>query len=159
MRQDILWGKKFMEDTKDKTLTEACKGKKEPEDSSKASDQMPGQASATVEVRADRRCCCHDATEGTEGQKQTIRTDENKKKLLNRLRRIEGQVRGLEAMIERDAYCNDILQQSAAVNAAMNSFNRELIANHMKSCVVRDLREGKEEIIDELLATLQKLMK
>ncbi|MDO4976051.1 MAG: metal-sensing transcriptional repressor [Eubacteriales bacterium] len=92
-------------------------------------------------------------------EKRTVRQDAYKKKMINRLHRIQGQVRGLEAMLENDAYCNDILQQSAAVNAAINSFNRELIANHMRSCVTRDIREGKEEIIDELVATLQKLMK
>ena len=98
-------------------------------------------------------CCC--ASEA----KKTIRDDEQKKKLINRLKRIEGQVRGLQAMIEKDSYCNDILTQSAAVNAAMNSFNREVLAAHMHGCVSRDLKEGNEEIIDELMITLQKLMK
>ncbi|HCE27060.1 MAG TPA: CsoR family transcriptional regulator, partial [Ruminococcaceae bacterium] len=73
--------------------------------------------------------------------------------------RIEGQVRGIEAMIENDAYCNDVLIQSAAVNAAMNAFNKELLASHIRGCVARDIREGKDEVIDELVATLQKLMK
>ena len=94
-------------------------------------------------------CCC----------KKTERTPEEIKKLTNRLSRIEGQIRGIKSMLDSDAYCNDILVQSAAVTAAMNAFNRELIASHMRTCVARDLREGREEVIDELVATLQKLMK
>jgi len=88
-----------------------------------------------------------------------MRDDDERKKLLNRLNRIEGQIRGIKAMLENDAYCTDILTQSAAVNAAVNAFNRELITSHLKGCVVRDIREGKEEVIDELTVTLQKLMK
>lgn len=105
-------------------------------------------------------CCC--AGEGTgsgNSRKMTMRTDEQKKKLLNRLKRIEGQVCGIQRMIEEDAYCNDILIQSAAVNAAMNAFNKELLASHIRSCVARDIRDGKDEVIDELVQTLQKLMK
>lgn len=92
-------------------------------------------------------------------RKKTMRNDDERKKLIHRLNRIEGQVRGIRAMVENDAYCNDILTQSSAVNAAVNAFNRELIASHLRTCVARDLREGKDEIIDELTATLQKLMK
>lgn len=92
-------------------------------------------------------------------EKKTVRDEELKKKLLNRLRRIEGQVRGIEAMIENDAYCNDVLVQSAAVNAAINAFNKELLACHIRGCVRRDLLEGKDEVVDELVATMQKLMK
>jgi DNA-binding FrmR family transcriptional regulator len=80
-------------------------------------------------------------------------------KAAERLKRIEGQVRGLQAMIERDAYCYDILTQSAAVNAAMNAFNKEILAHHIEGCVARDIREGKDEVIDELVTILQKLMK
>ena len=72
---------------------------------------------------------------------------------------MEGQIRGIRNMLENDAYCNDILIQSAAVTAAMNAFSRELIASHMRTCVTRDLREGNDEVIDELVTTLQKLMK
>lgn len=97
------------------------------------------------------RCACC--------KKHTARAEEQRKKLLNRLRRIEGQVRGLQNMVENDAYCNDILTQSAAVNAAINAFNRELLDAHLRTCVKRDLQDGHEEIIDELLGTLQKLMK
>lgn len=92
-------------------------------------------------------------------EKHTARTEAQKKALLNRLKRIEGQVRGLEAMIEKDCYCNDILVQSAAVGAAINAFNKEILARHIHTCVVRDIREGKDEVVDELVATIQKLMK
>ena len=95
-------------------------------------------------------CCC---------EKHTARSEEEKKKLINRLKRIEGQIRGIIGMLENDAYCNDILIQSAAVNAAVNAFNKELLANHIRTCVARDIRDGKDETIDELVATLQKLMK
>ncbi len=98
----------------------------------------------------EKGCCCG---------KKTVRSAEQKKKLLNRLKRIEGQVCGIQRMLEQDAYCNDILIQSAAVNAAMNAFNRELLASHIHSCVARDIRDGKDEVIDELVATLQKLMR
>lgn len=91
--------------------------------------------------------------------KTTVRDPEEVRKLMNRLSRMEGQIRGIRNMLENDAYCNDILIQSAAVTAAMNAFNRELIASHLRTCVTRDLREGKDEVIDELVATLQKLMK
>ena len=78
---------------------------------------------------------------------------------MNRLSRIEGQIRGIRGMVENGAYCPDILVQSAAVNAAINAFNRELLASHIRTCVVEDIRGGKDEVIDELVATLQKLMK
>ncbi len=93
------------------------------------------------------------------GEKTTQRNEKEKKKLINRLNRIEGQIRGIRNMVENDVYCNDILVQCAAVNAAVNAFNKELISSHIKGCVVRDIKEGKEEVIDELVETLQKLMK
>ena len=92
-------------------------------------------------------------------EKTTARTEEERKKLIHRLNRIEGQIRGIRGMVEKDAYCADILMQSAAVNAAVNAFNKELLAHHIKGCVARDIREGKDEVIDELVVTLQKLMK
>lgn len=91
--------------------------------------------------------------------KMTDRSEEERKNLIHRLNRIEGQIRGIRGMVEKDAYCTDILIQSAAVNAAVNAFNRDLIANHIRGCVARDIREGKDEVIDELVSTLQKLMK
>ena len=87
------------------------------------------------------------------------RSEKEYKDLVNRLTRIEGQVRGIKGMVERDAYCIDILVQVAAVNAALNSFNKILLANHIKTCVADDVREGREETIDELVSILQKLMK
>ena len=97
-----------------------------------------------------KECCCH---------KKKEQTEKEYKDLLNRLSRIEGQVRGIKRMVEEDAYCTDILIQVSAVNAALNSFNKVLLANHIRTCVAEDIRAGKEETIDELVATLQKLMK
>lgn len=91
--------------------------------------------------------------------KTTERSEQERKKLIHRLNRIEGQVRGIRGMVEKDVYCADILIQSAAVNAAVNAFNKELLASHIRGCVARDIREGKDEVIDELVSTLQKLMK
>jgi len=91
--------------------------------------------------------------------KTTNRSEEQKTKLANRLSRIEGQIRGIRTMIENDAYCNDILVQSAAVEAAVNSFSREVLSAHIHGCVARDIREGKDEVIDELILTLGKLMR
>ena len=91
--------------------------------------------------------------------KTTKRSEEERKKLTHRLNRIEGQIRGIRKMVEKDEYCADILIQSAAVNAAVNAFNKELLASHIRGCVARDIRDGKDEVIDELVVTLQKLMK
>lgn len=87
------------------------------------------------------------------------RTEEEQKDLLVRLRRIEGQIRGIEKMVENDIYCPDILIQVSAVTSALNSFNKQLLAAHIRSCVAEDIREGKDETIDELVTVLQKLMK
>lgn len=91
--------------------------------------------------------------------KKKERPEKEYKDLIHRLNRIEGQVRGIKGMVERDVYCTDILVQVAAVNAALNSFNRLLLENHIKSCVMADLKEGREETVDELLVVLQKIMK
>lgn len=95
-------------------------------------------------------CCAH---------KTKARTEKEYKDLMNRLSRIEGQIRGIKGMMEKDAYCTDILMQVSAVTAALNSFNRVLLSNHIKTCVIQDVKEGKEDTIDDLLVTLQKLMK
>lgn len=87
------------------------------------------------------------------------RSQEEYKSLQNRLNRIEGQVRGIRNMLEKDAYCPDILVQVAAAGAALNSFSKELLANHIRTCVANDIRSGKDETIDELVATIQKLMR
>lgn len=92
-------------------------------------------------------------------EKSTVRSEDEKKKLINRLNRIEGQIRGIKKMVESDAYCTDVLIQSAAVNAAVNAFNKELLSSHIHGCVARDIRRGKDEVIDELVAIMQKLMK
>lgn len=87
------------------------------------------------------------------------RSEQEYKSLINRLSRIEGQIRGIRGMVEKSAYCVDILTQVAAVRAALDAFNRELLENHIRSCVVTDIRSGGEEKTDELIAILQKLMK
>ncbi|MBQ2470303.1 MAG: metal-sensing transcriptional repressor [Ruminococcus sp.] len=92
-------------------------------------------------------------------QKKKERSEEEYKKLMNRLNRIEGQIRGLKRMLENDAYCPDILIQAAAANAALNAFNRELLSNHIHTCVVHDIKEGKEETVDELVDTIYKMMR
>ena len=87
-------------------------------------------------------------------EKTKDRTGKEYRDMINRLSRIEGQVRGIKNMVEKDAYCTDILVQVAAVNAALNSFNRVLLANHIKTCVTQVIREGKVETVDELILTL-----
>lgn len=101
----------------------------------------------------EKEKCCHCT------QRKKERSPEEYKKLIHRLNRIEGQIRGIKGMVENNAYCPDILIQSAAVNAAINAFNKELLANHIRTCVADDIRNGKDEAIDELVVTLQKLMK
>jgi DNA-binding FrmR family transcriptional regulator len=95
-----------------------------------------------VEEKKTEVCACH----------KTKKRDEAEfKKLVNRLNRIEGQIRGIKRMLENDAYCPDILVQAAAVNAAINSFNKELLSSHIHTCVADDIREGKDEVIGLLL--------
>ena len=96
-------------------------------------------------------CCCSGRTKE--------RSDEEVKKLFHRLNRIEGQIRGIRGMLEKKAYCIDILGQVSAANAALNAFGKELLAEHIRSCVVQDIREGRDETIEELVNTLQKMMK
>ena len=98
----------------------------------------------------ETKCCCHKTKE---------RSPEEAKRLTNRLSRIEGQIRGIRGMVEKDAYCTDILTQVAAANAALKAFSKELLAEHIRTCVAQDIRAGKDETIDELVDTLQKLMK
>ena len=95
-------------------------------------------------------CHCH---------KTKVRSEEEYKRLIHRLNRIEGQIRGIRGMVEKRAYCTDILVQVAAANAALNAFSKELLASHIKTCVAQEIRDGKDETIDELVDTLQKLMK
>ena len=98
----------------------------------------------------DKKCCC---------KKKKERTDSEKKLLLNRLKRIECQIRGIYGMVEDDAYCIDILNQSLAANAALTAFDKALLSNHIKTCVVEDIKNGDDEVVDELVMTLQKFMK
>ncbi len=91
--------------------------------------------------------------------KKKERSPEEYKHLINRLNRIEGQVRGIRNMLENDTYCTDILIQVSAINAALNAFNKELLGNHIHTCVANDIKNGKEETIDELVSVLQKLMR
>lgn len=99
----------------------------------------------------EKECFC--------SHKTKERSEKEYKDMIHRLNRIEGQIRGIKGMVERDAYCTDILVQVAAVNAALNSFNKVLLTNHIKTCVTNDIREGREETVDELVTVLQKLMK
>ena len=92
-------------------------------------------------------------------QRTKERSEAEVRDLMNRLKRIEGQVRGVQKMLENDAYCPDILVQVSAITSALNSFNKVLLAEHIRSCVADDIRDGRDEVIDELVATLQKMMK
>ena len=94
-------------------------------------------------MEEEKCCCCHHKTKE--------RSEKEYKDLIHRLNRIEGQIRGIKGMVEKDAYCPDILIQVAAANAALNSFNKVLLANHIRTCVAEDIRAGKDEVIDELV--------
>ncbi len=96
-------------------------------------------------------CCC--------SGKMKLRDEETKKALISRLNRVEGQIRGIRGMVEKDAYCIDIITQASAAGSALNSFSKELLSDHIKSCVAEDVRNGNNEKLDELVKTLQKLMK
>lgn len=96
-------------------------------------------------------CCCEAKTK--------IRSEKEYKSLINRLNRIEGQIRGIKGMVEKNAYCTDIITQVAAANAALNAFNKELLESHIKSCVYEDIRNGKDETVEELVELIKKLMK
>ena len=98
----------------------------------------------------NNNCCAH---------KTKKRDEQEYRSLINRLTRIEGQIRGIRGLVEKDAYCPDILIQVSAVNAALNAFNKKLLANHIRSCVLNDIKSGKDETIDELVATCERLMK
>ncbi|MGN0354744.1 MAG: metal-sensing transcriptional repressor [Muricoprocola sp.] len=101
----------------------------------------------------EKKCCCG------QQEKHKERSEKEYCDLMNRLKRIEGQVRGLQGMLERNAYCIDILVQVSAVNAALNSFNKKLLANHIQTCVADNIRQGNDEVIEELVNILPKLMK
>lgn len=92
-------------------------------------------------------------------ERKKERSEEEKRALINRLSRIEGQIRGIRTMVEKDAYCPDILTQTSAVSAAINGFSRTLLSEHIRTCVAEDVRQGNDDVIDELLGMLQKFMK
>ncbi len=119
-------------------------------ESSCGPEQTGGVIRMNDKNRAVPDCCRHKTKE---------RSEKEYKDLLNRLSRIEGQVRGVRSMLENNAYCTDILVQVSAVNAALNSFNKVLLANHLQTCVTEDIRAGHEESMDELIHLLPKLMK
>lgn len=102
-------------------------------------------------MEEEKCCCCHHKTKE--------RSEKEYKDMMNRLSRIEGQIRGIKGMVEKNAYCPEILIQVAAANAALNSFNKLLLANHIRTCVAEDIRNGRDETIDELVVTIQKLMR
>ena len=104
---------------------------------------------ALVEAETLNACCC----------RHKKRSEEEYKSLIHRLNRIEGQIRGIRGMVEKDVYCADILVQVAAANSALNTFSRELLSQHVRTCVADDLRAGSDEKLDELLKLLPKLMK
>ena len=112
---------------------------------------MPDISNSPEDMQGSCDCCCSGKTK--------TRDEKEYWDLMNRLKRIEGQVRGVEGMLENDAYCTDILIQVSAVTSALNSFNKALLANHMRTCVADNIRNGNDEVIDELVMTLQKLMK
>ena len=93
------------------------------------------------------------------GHRIKKRSEEEYRSLTNRLSRIEGQIRGIRGMLERDAYCPEILAQAAAANAALSAFSRELLSSHIRSCVAEDIRADKEGAVEELVEILQKLMR
>ncbi|WP_293986481.1 metal-sensing transcriptional repressor [uncultured Megasphaera sp.] len=107
----------------------------------------------------DKKCSHCMAARSMEDMQHQKRAADQKKKMLTRLSRIEGQVRGLERMVSEDVYCPDILIQVSAVTAALNSFSKELLKNHIKNCVVEDIKAGRDETVDELVSVLQKMMK
>lgn len=100
----------------------------------------------------ENNCCC------CSGKKKD-RSEKEYKDLVNRLSRIEGQIRGIKRMLDGDCYCPDIMIQVSAANAALNSFNKVLLANHIRTCVADDIRNGNDDVIDELVTTLGKLMR
>ena len=113
-----------------------------------AEDAPERNAEVSVPAEAGECCCRHKK-----------RSEEEYRSLIHRLNRIEGQVRGIRGMVEKDVYCTDILVQVAAANSALNAFSRELLGQHIRTCVADGIRRGEDEVIDELVTTLQKLMK
>ena len=127
------------------------KNRRDPMENKK--DKITEVSEKKEDAAAQESCCCQCS------HKTKERSEKEYRDLMNRLKRIEGQVRGIQGMLEKDAYCTDILVQVAAVNAALNSFNRVLLTNHLHTCVAENVRAGNDEVLDELAGVLQKLMK
>ena len=127
------------------------KNRRDPMENKK--DKIPEVSEKKEDAAVQESCCCQCS------HKTKERSEKEYRDLMNRLKRIEGQVRGIQGMLEKDAYCTDILVQVAAVNAALNSFNRVLLTNHLHTCVAENVRAGNDEVLDELAGVLQKLMK
>ena len=121
-----------------------------PEPAERGAERRTPPAPQEADTEPAPHLCCW---------RHKVRTPEEHKALLNRLSRIEGQIRGIRGMVEKDVYCADILVQVAAANSALNSFTRELLGQHIRTCVADDLRAGQDEKLDELLKLLPKLMK
>lgn len=100
--------------------------------------------------KIEEGCTCHDIKH---------REEKEYGDLIHRLNRIEGQVRGVKSMVEEERYCVDIINQVMAITSALRGFNRVLLSNHIKSCVVEDIKAGDEQVVEELCATISKLMK
>lgn len=113
-------------------------------------EECPECAEMEQEVKTEAPACCC---------RTKVRTEKEHKDLINRLNRVEGQIRGIRRMVDEDAYCIDIINQVAAANAALNSFTKVLLSNHIHTCVTEDVQAGNSEKVDELVKTLQKLMK
>ncbi len=114
-------------------------------------ERTAAQSAGPEPEESPEQSCCH--------ERKKHRSEEEYRNLINRLNRVEGQIRGIRGMVEKSAYCPDILSQVSAATAALNAFSRELLSQHIHTCVADDIRAGRDETIDELLATLQKLMK
>ena len=127
------------------------KNRRDPMENKK--DKITEVSEKKEDAAVQELCCCQCS------HKTKERSEKEYRDLMNRLKRIEGQVRGIQGMLEKDAYCTDILVQVAAVNAALNSFNRVLLTNHLHTCVAENVRAGNDEVLDELAGVLQKLMK
>lgn len=106
---------------------------------------------ANGEKESKKCCCCASRTKN--------RTKDEYDALVHRLNRVEGQIRGIRKMLENNAYCIDIITQVSAANAALNSFTKELLSEHIKTCVINDIKNGKTETADELASTLQRLLR
>ena len=116
-----------------------------------AAEAAAETAEAGSEYMENGECCC--------GGRKKVRSEKEHKDLINRLNRIEGQIRGIKGMVEKDAYCIDILNQASAASSALSSFCKVLLSSHIRSCVAEDVRQGNEDKMEELVKTLQKMMR